>query len=505
VPVSNRGMPIETPSSSEPDTPEWVRHAVFYQIFPDRFGRANTDTDLVFQSSTLEAWDSPPTPTGYKGGNLPGIRERLDYLQGLGITALYLTPVFQSPANHRYHTHDYYQIDPLLGGRRAFDALLSTLHERGMRLVLDGVFNHVGRGFFFFNDVLENGEKSPWVDWFRIKRWPLYAYDRNHRANYACWYDNPALPQFNHNNPAVREYIMRIAEYWLGAGIDGWRLDVPHHVTAPGFWQEFRQRVKSVNPEAYLVGEIFKDASQWLDGSQFDGVMNYPFAVATILFAVDDRCRAKYLRSFGTHEHKPLSAEEYAARISHLLGRYPWNIQLSQYNLLNSHDTARLYTLVDGDEDVVKLAALLLFTFPGAPSIYYGDEVGLPGAPDPDCRRSFPPSSEWQEAIFACYQQLVSLRHRYAALRIGRYKALWAQAKSYVFCRCLDHQNLIIAVNAGREGTSVSLTDQIVENLSSPTLLYGVAQLNWTEAGNSKRLVLELPPKSGVVIGTDVS
>jgi glycosidase len=230
--------------------PDWVKDAVFYQIFPDRFSKS----DVVIKPSNLEPWDSPPSSHGYKGGDLNGVVNRLDYLADLGITAIYLNPIFQSASNHRYHTHDYFQVDPLLGGNQAFRTLIKEAHRRDIRIVLDGVFNHASRGFYRFNDLLENGEKSPWSDWFIIKKWPLNAYDPNSPPNYECWWDLPALPKLNTDNPEVREYIMEVAEYWLREyDIDGWRLDVPTEIRTPGFWEEFRYRVKKVKPDRKMA------------------------------------------------------------------------------------------------------------------------------------------------------------------------------------------------------------------------------------------------------------
>ena len=208
-------------------TPEWVKHAVFYQIFPDRFAIGKQPQSCLLKNPAWEEWQTPPTMQGYKGGDLWGVIEKLDYLQDLGINAIYFTPIFQSTSNHRYHTHDYYQVDPLLGGNKAFTQLLEQAHQRNIKIVLDGVFNHASRGFFFFNDILENGPNSPWLNWFKIHDWPLSAYDGSLPANYEGWVGNRALPVFNHDNPDVKEYIMEIAEYWIEMGVDGWRLDVP--------------------------------------------------------------------------------------------------------------------------------------------------------------------------------------------------------------------------------------------------------------------------------------
>lgn len=254
-------------------TPDWVKDAVFYQIFPDRFAKS----DRVPKPNNLEPWESPPTLYGFKGGDLRGVLEHLDYLQDLGVNAIYFNPIFQSTANHRYHTHDYYRVDPILGGNEAFRDLLDEAHRRGIRIILDGVFNHASRGFFQFNHILENGPASPYLDWFIVKGFPLHAYAARRKPNYEAWWGLRALPKLNTDNPQVREFIMGVAEHWLREGIDGWRLDVPLEIKTPGFWEEFRRRVKAVNPEAYIVAEIWEEAPEWLQGDHFDAVMNYVF------------------------------------------------------------------------------------------------------------------------------------------------------------------------------------------------------------------------------------
>jgi cyclomaltodextrinase / maltogenic alpha-amylase / neopullulanase len=432
-------------------TPDWVKHAVFYQIFPDRFAIGENKGPLTLEP-ILESWDAAPSLQGYKGGNLWGVAERLDYLQDLGVTAIYFTPIFQSASNHRYHTHDYYQIDPLLGGNEAFFHLLHQAHSRGMKVVLDGVFNHVGRGFFFFNDIIENGPHSPWLDWFKVEGWPIAPYDGDRPANYVGWFNNRALPEFNHANPAVREYIMRVAEYWIRCGIDGWRLDVPFCITEAGFWEEFRTRVKAINPEAYLVGEVWTHTRPWLDGSRFDGVLNYIFAGATLAFTAGDQIDPEQVGDRDYEPYPGIDALTYAEKIQLLLHAHPWSVQLTQLNLLASHDTARLLSMIQGDpvevQERTKLATLLLLTFPGPPSIYYGDEVGLPGGLDPDSRRSFPDPADWDQEMLRCHKQLIGLRHARMSLRVGEYRFLGEDHKTYVFARIYEGDVLIIAVNA---------------------------------------------------------
>ncbi|MEO1693060.1 MAG: glycoside hydrolase family 13 protein [Cyanobacteria bacterium J06631_6] len=479
-------------------TPDWVKNAVFYQIFPDRFARSEPTVKGQWQAAKYEGWDATPTYQGYKGGNLWGVIDKLDYIQDLGANAIYFTPIFQSASNHRYHTHDYYQVDPMLGGNVAFEALIKAAHERDLKVVLDGVFNHASRGFFFFNDILENGPNSPWLDWFKVQGWPLSAYDGSKPANYEGWIGDRALPEFNHDNPQVKEYIMQVAEYWLHQGIDGWRLDVPNEVDTPGFWQEFRDRVKAVNPDAYIVGEIWGDASHWLDGTQFDGVMNYRFTEAAIAFAGGEN----YIPEFCQGElrpYPPISAAEYAIRIDALLKLYDWEIQQAQLNLLDSHDTPRMLTTVGEDQDSFMLASVLMMTFPGAPSIFYGDEVGLPGGKDPDCRRVFPEAEQWDVEILKNYKQLIALRHQYAALRTGTYKTLFADHDLYVFARILDREEVIVAVNTSKE--QVEPVFGVTELKTEPQkVIYGAGRLNWQTTAEGSKLELIVPGRSSIIV-----
>lgn len=479
----------------EIQTPNWVKHAVFYQIFPDRFAKSKHPKYGLWQSSNLEPWDSPPTYQGYKGGDLWGVIEKLDYLKDLGINAIYFTPIFQSASNHRYHTHDYYQVDPMLGGNVAFDFLLEEAHRRNIKVVLDGVFNHASRGFLFFNDILEHGPYSAWLNWFKIEGWPLSAYSGEHPANYVGWGGNRALPEFNHENPEVREYIMQVGEYWLKKGIDGWRLDVPFEIKVPGFWQEFRTRVKAINPEAYIVGEIWEDATQWLDGTQFDGVMNYPFAEATIAFVAGERVIREYYQAQEFTPYPALSASTYGQKMEQLLSRYLWDIQLTQLNLFNSHDTARVLTTSGNDKTSIKLITLLMLTFPGAPSIYYGDEVGLPGGKDPDCRRTFPKEEDWDLEVLDYHKKLIAIRHQYPALRTGNYKIIYADDTVYVFTRILDTQIVLVAVNVDNSERNVNF-DFEISQVYPNKLVYGQSDISW----DNKQASLRIPGRTGCIL-----
>jgi glycosidase len=423
-------------------TPEWVKDAIFYQIFPDRFARS----DRVAHPQNLEPWDAPPTVRGFKGGDLLGIAEHLDYLEDLGVNALYLNPIFQSAANHRYHTHDYFRVDPILGGDAAFDVFLDAAHERGFRVVLDGVFNHASRGFLQFNHLLENGEKSPYRDWFLVKTYPLRAYDGRRRPNYACWWGNRELPKLNTDHPPVQEFIYRVAEYWLQRGIDGWRLDVPLEIKTPGFWQEFRRRVKAVNPQAYILAEIWDEARAWLQGEHFDAVMNYGFNRACYGFfggeALDNSFRP------GGFRLRRLNARGFARHIDRMLNLYPWPVTLIQYNLLSSHDEPRFLTMVGGARRRLRLATLFQMTYPGVPSVYYGDEIGMEGGPDPDCRRAFPwDEAQWDLELRAAFQRYIDLRWEHTALRRGTFAALYARDAAYAFARSDAHETVLVVFN----------------------------------------------------------
>lgn len=455
-------------------TPEWVKDAIFYQIFPDRFARSER---LDRRGLHFEPWDSPPTIYGFKGGDLYGIAEHLDYLQDLGITALYLNPIFASASNHRYHTYDYYNVDPLLGGNEALHHLLNEAHQRGIRVVLDGVFNHASRGFWQFHHVLENGDGSPYVDWFffdpqrlqRKKPWGAYPHAGEEKAlrqgedsltaiGYRAWWNLPALPKFNTNTPAVREFIFGVAEHWLRFGIDGWRLDVPAEIDDDSFWQEFRQRVKAINPEAYIVGEIWERADRWLRGDQFDAVMNYPIGEACISFFGRNTLNLREIRKagYGPRIH-PIDGHEFARRWQEIATWYHPQIVQAQLNLFDSHDTPRFLTAVGGDRQALKLAWLTLFTYPGAPCVYYGDEIGLDGGHDPDCRKSFPWQSpeRWDRDLMAYLKTCIALRKMHPALRRGTTQVVYADADVVVVARQLLEERLLIAWNAAKEARHV--------------------------------------------------
>jgi glycosidase len=428
-------------------TPSWVKDAVFYQIFPDRFRRGEGPLGQPASSQRFEPWQETPSLRGFKGGNLWGVVERLDYIKDQGFNALYFCPVFTSTANHRYHTSDYFQVDPLLGGNQALQAVIAEAHRRDMRVILDGVFNHCGRAHFAFQQVVENGNQSPYLNWFHVHRFPLYAYSQ--KPNYAAWWDNPELPKFNTSNPETREYLLSVAEYWLEQGIDGWRLDVPNEIDDDAFWQEFRRRVRAINPEAYIVGEIWGDAHRWLQGDQFDAVMNYPLSRAILGFVGGEVLDRDLAARSGLGRVEPLQALACSHRLEELFGKYSWDIVRAQMNILTSHDTPRIFTLLKGQVQRVKLALQCLYALPGAPTVYYGDEIGLEGQHDPDNRRGMIWEEErWQRTILDGLGQMARLRAALPALRDGRYQRLYAYDGHLAFARVLEGQTIIVTINA---------------------------------------------------------
>ncbi|OGO27389.1 MAG: hypothetical protein A2W33_09930 [Chloroflexi bacterium RBG_16_52_11] len=459
--------------------PEWVSGSIFYQIFPDRFENGDTTNDPV----NVQPWGSKPTSWGFQGGDLQGIYNRFDYLLDLGINAIYLNPIFLSTSNHRYNTTDYYKIDPRLGDISDFKKLIDHAHRHGVRVILDGVFNHCGRSFFAFADVLENREHSPYRDWFHILRFPVDAFSLGDAKDYLAWWRIKSLPKFNTSNPDVRRYLFGVARYWIEQGADGWRLDVPNEIDDDEFWAEFRHVVTSINREAYLLGEIWKPEPRWVGEQHFDGLMNYPLREC-ILNIVDPGGLdiAHCMTMLDT--------------VSHL---YPAQYTKAMYNLLGSHDTERALFICSEDKLSLKLAYLLLFAYPGVPAIYYGDEIGLSGGRDPECRAAFPwDETEWDHSLRDYVKNLILHRKRLPALRRGEYRHILSDhiGRCLAFARVFADQSILIAINASNVRRDMVLP---------------VADIGWSDGQilrdvlgaeecrvNGDAVLINLPPMSGV-------
>jgi neopullulanase len=367
-----------------------------------------------------------------------------------------------------------------------------------MRVVLDGVFNHASRGFWPFHHILENGPASPYLDWFIIHNWPLRpdSSAKEGPINYAAWWGLPALPKLNTSNPGVRQMIFDVARYWLEFGIDGWRLDVPKEINDDGFWQEFRRVVKGVNPEAYICGELWEDSRRWLQGDQFDAVMNYLFMWPALSFFGANTLRPYHRKHLTI---KPLKAAGLAKQINTMHGLYDWQVNQAQLNLLDSHDTARALWIMGDDPSALRLCALFQMTMPGAPCIYYGDEVGMSAGDDPDCREAFPwPTPDtWNTDLLDFYRQATALRHRHPVLRTGSFDILHAKGNILAFHRQLPGSEAVVAFNAAAKAATVKL------NLSPGqafTPAWPPATLTPISPDHAGTIEIPLPPREAVVL-----
>ncbi|HET9456341.1 MAG TPA: glycoside hydrolase family 13 protein [Candidatus Limnocylindrales bacterium] len=485
-------------------TPAWAGDAVFYQVFPDRFATSAR----VPKPGHLEPWSAPPTNDGYKGGDLLGIAERLDELVDLGIDALYLNPIFQAASNHRYNAYDYLAVDPLLGGDGALRELLDVAHDRGVRVILDGVFNHVGRGFWPFHHVLESGAASPYRDWFYLDEAVLdgragvqaYGVPRGGPASergYRSWWDVPSLPKLRVEHPPVREYLLSVAEHWLRFGIDGWRLDVPQDVEDPAFWPEFRARVRAVNPEAYLLGEIWEEAPEWLAGDRFDALMNYPLGTSILSFVGGPDLDATVIAGQANYARaiRALDGPGFGDRLARLSAEYEPAVAAVQYNLIGSHDTPRARTVVGGSVARLRLATLLQLVLPGAPAIYYGDELAMEGAADPDCRRSYPPPGEPLSGdaagMRAFVRATIRARRDHVALRRGEVEVAAAGERWILLERSAGNRRAVVAVNAGDEPAEIDARLEGLRMLDLP----GMPAAAVRDGGEA----IVVPPLAGAV------
>ena len=354
--------------------PDWVSKTVWYQIFPERFANGNAE---LIPEGALD-WDSSirPKSSDFFGGDLQGIINHLDYLQDLGITGLYLCPIFESPSNHKYNTTDYFEIDRHFGDKETFRQLVEQAHLRGMKVMLDAVFNHMGDQSAQWQDVLKHGEKSEYKDWFHIQEFPV-TNDKlmnpkelpYHTFAFASY-----MPKLNTANPEVKDYLLSVATYWIeDFDIDAWRLDVANEVDHQ-FWRDFRKAVLSKKPDLYILGEVWHTSQPWLNGDEFHAVMNYPLS---------DSIKNYFLS-------RSKKTNQFIAEINCQSMYYKQQISEVMFNLLDSHDTERILTTAQGDIQLVKSALAFLFLQRGTPCIYYGTELELGGGMDPDCRRVMP-------------------------------------------------------------------------------------------------------------------
>lgn len=397
--------------------PEWAKDAVVYNIFPDSFASGKR---------TL----SGDSKTGL-GGTIRGIADNLDYIASMGFNCIYLNPIFAAESYHRYDTLDYYQVDPHMGTNDDLHALIEKAHFLGIRVILDGVFNHISSSHFLFRDVLQKGMESEYYSCFyRLPAWPSIPAPGAY-PEYTCFSYVSNMPKTNTADPYLRQYFCDVGTYWIREfDIDGWRLDVANELD-DGFLRAFRKAVKAAKPDALIVGEVWENAAHYLNGDMLDSAMNYDFR--------------RYARRFFAEE--AVSAEVFDTNVSTLLLRYRENALYAQLNLLDSHDVSRYLTLCGGSIDKMELSVLLQMTFPGMPCVFYGDEKGLCGLSEKEYRQAM----AWEEnhPLEEIYRKLIALRKTHPALRYGDFKTLFASGKVYSYIRTWESKKITVTMNLG--------------------------------------------------------
>lgn len=487
---------------SQYQIPDWLSGGIMYQIFPDRFYRSGTTKYNVPQDRYLhQRWGSQPewrpnhqgeiTNSDYFGGDLEGIIQKLDYLQSLGITCIYLNPIFEAHSNHRYDTADYTKVDPLLGSKEDFKRLCKEANKRGMHIMLDGVFNHTGSDSIYFNRKgryqtlgAYQSQESPYYDWYQFYQWP---------EQYACWWNFETLPNVNEANETYNAYINGtdgVIQTWLKAGADGWRLDVADELPDL-FLDDITKAAKQVKPTSMILGEVWEDASnkmaygqrrRYLLGKQLDSVMNYPFREAIIGFLTGKNPAEMMELIMTVLEHYPPGA-------IHLL-----------MNHIGTHDTERILTVLGGEPlngrdrewqsrtklsqeqrsrglALLKLASLMQYTLPGIPCVYYGDEAGMEGYRDPFNRGCFPWGHEDAELV-NWYRSLGKIRHSCEVLKQGTLEPYYADDDCFVYVRSDEAvgQKLLVAVNRTAQRKQLCM----VQEWETASALLGKAVWNGT-------------------------
>ena len=429
------------------NAPKWVKSTVWYQIFPERFANANPDLN---PENTVEWGSIDPEGNTFYGGDLEGVIKNLDHLQELGINGIYFCPIFKSPSTHKYDTTDYFEIDPQFGDKKTFKRLVEEAHKRGIKIMLDAVFNHCGWNFPQWQDVIKYKEKSTYKDWFHIHKFPLIEKDFDPIAkpgglNYDTFAFAKGMPKLNTENPEVIDYFLEVGRYWVREfDIDGWRLDVANEVDHT-FWRLFRNAVREVKEDVYILGEIWHDSQPWLNGDQFDAVMNYPLGDAILKYVAQDK----------------ITSSEFSLALNKVLTDYARNVNEVAFNLLDSHDTQRLLTVCGGHKQKALLAYTLQMTQTGTPCIYYGGEIGLDGGADPLCRKCMIWDEEEQDRdMFDYLKQLIHLRKTHSSLTSPNLEWLSTNDEdSYVvFKKESDVETTYVVINNSNKKQMINLS-----------------------------------------------
>lgn len=476
-PGANRGEYYQFPFVRREDisyVPEWAKKAVLYQIFPDSFATSAGKIDVRSGKKVTPAGDESRFRIG---GTIKGITENIDYIKDLGTNCIYLNPIFAAESYHKYDTIDYFSIDPCFGTMEDFKVFVDTCHKNGIRVILDGVFNHCGREFFAFKDVCEKGEKSAYKDWFYKIDFPVDT----EKLNYAAFAYVPSMPKLNTGNPEVEKYLCDVGRYWIReADIDGWRLDVANEINHD-FWRAFRKAVREEKADAILIGEIWEDAHQWLMGDQFDSAMNYRFT---------DICKD----FFAFNE---ISVDDFDNNLGYMLMRYKRPMTQVQMNMLDSHDVPRFLHFCGEDIRRLKLAALFMMTYVGIPSVYYGDEKGMTGFEDVEYRSPM----IWKDGprekdVLDYYKKIISIRKDHIDVFTGGVKTVFKDnaAGIYAYERFDGDEKILVVLNNSDESRNIEIP---IEGYSSGAvdLLSGMP-VKCPEG----RINIVLPPYGGAVI-----
>lgn len=425
-------------------TPDWARNKVVYQIFPSRFATSKKVSEKTWYQ----------VPIDHKAdlkGDLRGVIERLDHLKELGVDIIYMTPIFESPSSHKYNTVDYYKIDPSFGTEEDIKELVEKAHALGMRVIMDAVFNHTGADFFAFQDVQKNKEKSKYLDWYYIDGFPLKM-KFGQKQNFKTFSYFGGMPKLNLQNDEVAEYCINVGRYWLQTcNIDGWRLDVGDEVSHR-FWRRFRTAMKEVNPEALIIGEVWHHAEDFLDGEEWDTVMNYPFC-----FAMENLIAKE-----------EITVSQFLGQLGYLEGNIHNKIYPLLWNLIDSHDFSRFMYRCGENVDRFKLGVGLQLLWPGMPFIYYGDEYGMTGGADPDCRRGMVWDAKYQnQDVYQWYRKLIQIRKDYPVLTEGKTVDVYADDARGIFAitRELDGQEIILLAHA-KAGEVLILEKEMQQKLA---------------------------------------
>ncbi|MDP8204682.1 MAG: alpha-amylase family glycosyl hydrolase [Candidatus Tenebribacter mawsonii] len=489
--------------ATEFETPDWVKDGIFYQIFVDRFcngdDKINPDfSEWYYQKKNklvpgaregkfrfIDDWNNTESLEKdenkhylFYGGDLQGVHNKIDYLKDLGITIIYFNPLVQAASNHKYEAYDYFKIDPHFGSNAEFIDLVKVLHENGIKVIVDFAFNHVGVGFFAFQDCLKKGEKSKYYNWFDWHKWPIpeeIPDDFNANEYYQCWWGHPIMPDLNFDldrphpdenyikdqidanvNNDVVEYILNVAEFWLTElDIDGFRLDIPNEVPF-WFWELFRRKVKSIKPDAYLVGEIWNNAIEWVNDKYFDAVMNYKYFKEPLYSLFIENS----------------SVKKFAETIELGLQKYPTQATQVMMNLLDSHDTFRFLESAKGNIEKLKLAVLFQMTFVGVPHIFYGDEIAMLGGHDPENRRPFNwdfPKNRQALELHNWYKKLIKIRKDNISLRRGEFKFLKVNDNLIIYKMHFEQRELIIVINKNSKDQALVLPSNTYYDLITET------------------------------------